>query len=74
MKFTIFGLGDTSYEQYNEMGKVFDESLEKLGGVRIYEMGVGNAEHHTTEDDFDRWRNQFWENLIKPFEETQTSE
>jgi sulfite reductase alpha subunit-like flavoprotein len=27
MKFAIFGLGDTSYEQYNEMGKQFDEGL-----------------------------------------------
>ena len=24
IRFTIFGLGDTSYEQYNEMGKQFD--------------------------------------------------
>lgn len=56
MNFTIFGLGDTSYEQFNEMGKVFDESFEQLGGVRLYPMGVGNSEHHTTEDDFDKWR------------------
>lgn len=28
MDFCIFGLGDTSYEQYNEMGKFFDKSFE----------------------------------------------
>ena len=28
MNFAIFGLGDTSYEQYNEMGKVFDQNFE----------------------------------------------
>lgn len=32
MKFSIFGLGDTSYEQYNEMGKEFDAGFEELGG------------------------------------------
>ena len=52
MCYTIFGLGDTSYEQFNEMGVQFDKAFEQLGAKRLYEMGVGNAEHHTTEDDF----------------------
>lgn len=56
MKYTIFGLGDTSYEQYNEMGKQFDEGFEKLGGERIHELGDGNAETFSTEDDFDKWK------------------
>lgn len=53
MNYTIFGLGDTSYEQYNEMGKVMDEGFEKLGATRIYPLGAANAEFFTTEDDFD---------------------
>lgn len=74
MNFTIFGLGDTSYEQYNEMGIQFDKAFEELGGKRLFAMGVGNAEHHTTEDDFEDWRAGLWPKLIEPFEQTQTQE
>jgi NADPH-ferrihemoprotein reductase len=52
MCYTIFGLGDTSYEQFNEIGIQFDKGFEQLGAKRLYDMGVANAEHHTTEDDF----------------------
>jgi len=52
MKFCIFGLGDTSYEQFNEIAKYFDKSLTALGATRIGEVGAGNAETFATEDDF----------------------
>jgi NADPH-ferrihemoprotein reductase len=64
MKFAIFGLGDTSYEQYNEMGKYFDKGFEQLGATRLCAMECGNAEHHTTEDDFENWRIKLWPALI----------
>jgi len=35
LRFSVCALGDTSYEKYCEMGKVFDERLEKLGGERL---------------------------------------
>lgn len=71
MSFSIFGLGDTSYEQYNEMGKVFDESFEKLGGNRLHEMGVGNAETFSTEDDFNKWKEDLWKNIIEHYVKTE---
>ena len=64
MSFAIFGLGDTSYEQYNEMGNYFDESFEKLGGKRLQPAGVGNAETFSTEDDFNKWKENLWSNII----------
>ena len=64
MNFAIFGLGDTSYEQFNEMGRFFDESFEKLGGKRLHDMGVGNAETFSTEDDFNKWKENLWSNII----------
>ena len=67
MKFAIFGLGDTSYEQYNEMGRVFDESFEKLGGSRFHDMGVGNAETFSTEDDFNKWKENIWSKLVEVY-------
>jgi hypothetical protein len=33
-------------------------------------MGVSNAEHFTTEDDFEKWRQDLWVNLFKPYIET----
>jgi len=35
VKFSVCGLGDTSYEQFCEIGKQFDARLEKLGASRI---------------------------------------
>lgn len=35
VKFSVCGLGDTSYEQFCEIGKQFDARLEKLGGERV---------------------------------------
>ena len=67
MNFTIFGLGDTSYEQYNEMGKVFDESFETLGGNRIHEMACGNAETFSTEDDFNKWKEDLWSKIFEHY-------
>lgn len=34
-RFTVCALGDTSYEKFCEMGKIFDERLEKFGAERI---------------------------------------
>lgn len=44
MRFAVFGLGDTSYENYNAMGKFFNSGMEELGAERIYKYGEGNAE------------------------------
>ena len=64
MKFAIFGLGDTSYEQFNEMGIQFDKKFEELGGERVFAMGSGNAETFSTETDFETWKKDLWKDLI----------
>ena len=74
MNFSIFGLGDTSYEQYNEMGKVFDEGFEKLGANRLHEMTCGNAETFTTEDDFNKWKEDLWSKIIAHYVSSESSE
>jgi len=73
MSFSVFGLGDTSYEQYNEMGKVFDENFEKLGGKRMHEMACGNAETFSTEDDFTKWKDNLWTSIFAHFAKSETS-
>lgn len=74
MKFAVFGLGDTSYEQYNVMGKYFNESFEELGAQRIFKYGEGNAEGNKTEDDFNEWRKTFWKEILDHYISIQTPE
>ncbi len=74
MKFVVFGLGDTSYEMYNVMGKFFNSGLEELGAERIYKYGEGNAEGNKTEDDFNEWRKDFWSEVLAYYSKSQTQE
>jgi len=38
----VFGLGNKTYEHYNEMGHYVDKRLEQLGANRIFELGLGD--------------------------------
>lgn len=67
MNYTIFGLGDTSYEQYNEMGVQFEKGFDKLGAKKIYDCGVGNAETFSTETDFAAWKESLWTKLTEHY-------
>jgi len=51
-RFTVLGLGDTSYEQYCQMGKDFDAQLEKLGGNRVSPRVDCDVDY---EDDASAW-------------------
>ena len=67
MKFCTFGLADSSYEQFNQMGKEFDAGFEQLGAERLYDMGVGNAETFSTEDDFNKWKETLWSKIFEHY-------
>uniref|UniRef100_A0A1I7ZKU9 NADPH--hemoprotein reductase n=1 Tax=Steinernema glaseri TaxID=37863 RepID=A0A1I7ZKU9_9BILA len=58
VRFSVFGLGNKTYEHYNEMGKFFDRRLEELGAERVYELGLGDDDANL-EEDFMRWREGF---------------
>jgi NADPH-ferrihemoprotein reductase len=64
VRFSVFGLGDSSYEQYNAIGKFINEGLEELGAERVYKYGEGNAEGNHTEDDFNEWKAEMWKDLF----------
>ncbi len=74
LKYTIFGLGDTSYEQFNAMGRYFDKELSTLGGERIYKYGEGNAEKNKTEDDFIDWKMCLWKDMAKYYASNESTE
>lgn len=42
MLFQVFGLGNKTYEHYNEVAKYVDKRLDELGATRVYELGLGD--------------------------------
>ncbi|XP_049858978.1 NADPH--cytochrome P450 reductase [Schistocerca gregaria] len=59
LNYAVFGLGNKTYEHYNEVAKYIDKRLEDLGATRVYEMGLGDDDANI-EDDFITWKDQFW--------------
>jgi sulfite reductase (NADPH) flavoprotein alpha-component len=53
-RFSVLGLGDTSYEEFCKMGKDFDARLEALGAQRIYDRVDCDVDF---DDDFAKWHN-----------------
>jgi sulfite reductase (NADPH) flavoprotein alpha-component len=51
-RFSVLGLGDTSYEHFCKMGKDFDSRIEALGGHRIYARKDCDVDF---DDDYTAW-------------------
>uniref|UniRef100_A0A3P8WTS6 NADPH--cytochrome P450 reductase n=2 Tax=Cynoglossus semilaevis TaxID=244447 RepID=A0A3P8WTS6_CYNSE len=66
LNYSIFGLGNKTYEHYNAMGKYVDKRLEELGAKRIYDLGMGDDDGNI-EEDFISWREQFWPAVCEHF-------
>jgi NADPH-ferrihemoprotein reductase len=54
VSYSVFGLGNKKYQNYNKMGKTTNSTLEKFGAKRIYEYGEGD-DGGIIEDDFKVW-------------------
>ena len=52
VKFSVCGLGDTSYEKFCEIGKQFDARLEELGGKRVAQRADCDVDY---EESFTGW-------------------
>ncbi len=52
VKFSVCALGDTSYEQFCEIGKQFDARLEKLGAKRVFDRVDCDVDY---EDSYSEW-------------------
>ena len=46
------GLGDTSYEMFNEFARQLDAQLERLGAEKISDRVEADVDY---EEDFDNW-------------------
>ncbi|CAG9817113.1 unnamed protein product [Phaedon cochleariae] len=66
LTYTVFGLGNKSYEYYNRVAINVDKRLKELGATRIYDLGLGDDDANI-EDDFITWKDQFWPTVCEYF-------
>ena len=52
VNFTVFGLGNKTYEKYNTVAKYIDKMMDIRGARRIYELGLGDDDDNL-DDDFE---------------------
>nr|AUX13058.1 NADPH-cytochrome P450 reductase [Apolygus lucorum] len=66
LNYAVFGLGNKTYEHYNEVGIYVDKRLEELGATRVIELGLGDDDANI-EDDFITWKDKFWPTVCEYF-------
>jgi len=66
VKFAVFGLGDSSYAQFNFVGKKLYNRLVQIGAEPIFKRGDGDDQHRLgLEGVLDPWLIEFWNTLLK---------
>ena len=64
MRFTVFGLGDSSYELFNAMAKKLTKRLLDLGASLFHDMALGDYQHDFEyQGEFDPWMDSLWPKL-----------
>lgn len=64
LKYAVFGLGNRTYDKFNEMGKVIDARLAELGAQRVCSAGEGDDDQNI-ENDFLVWKRTFSQSVCK---------
>jgi NADPH-ferrihemoprotein reductase len=59
LNFAVFGLGNRTYELFNEVGRYMDKSLSTLGANRLCNAGEGD-DNEDIEEDFSKWCETLW--------------
>lgn len=63
VKYTVFGLGNSTYEFYNAMGAKLNDRFEALGAERIAPYGQGDDGIGTMDEDFLSWKEECFDSL-----------
>lgn len=66
LNYAVFGLGNKTYEHYNQVAVYVDKRLEELGASRVYDLGLGDDDANI-EDDFITWKDKFWPAVCEHF-------
>ncbi|KAH6986579.1 FAD binding domain-containing protein [Ilyonectria destructans] len=65
LRYAAFGLGNSTYEHYNDMIRNIDSVLQYHGAQRIGNVGEGDDGKGTIEDEFIAWKEPMWAVLAK---------
>jgi NADPH-ferrihemoprotein reductase len=57
--YAVFALGNRQYEHFCAVGRVLDERVAELGGIRVVDHGEGDDDG-SLEDDYSNWKKDFW--------------
>ena len=64
LNFTVFGLGDSTYDNYNVIARKLFIRLKQLGGTAFHNKGLGDDMHDFGyEAEYHPWCNILWERL-----------
>ena len=63
LRFTVFGLGNSTYEFYNAIGRKLNTTLEEKGAERFAEYGEGDDGLGTLDEDFLSWKDNVFDSL-----------
>ncbi len=59
LKYVNFGLGNKTYEHYNEIARKIDRELAAMSAIRIGERGEGDDDK-SMEEDYLEWKDGMW--------------
>lgn len=63
IRFSVFGLGNSTYEFYNAIGKKANTQLELKGAKRFAPHGEGDDGKGSLDEDYMSWKEQVFESL-----------
>ena len=64
LNFTVFGLGDSSYEIFNAMARKMYQRLLQLGANCFHDRALGDTQHDFGyEAEFDPWLESLWDSI-----------
>lgn len=64
LRYVVFGLGNKTYEHFNEIAKKIDKRLTELGAKRIGVVGEGDDDK-SMEEDYIAWKDGMWDDFQK---------
>jgi NADPH-ferrihemoprotein reductase len=70
--FAVFGLGNSTYQFFNQMGKITHSSLKNLGATPLHPLAEGDASEDI-DADFENWREAILPIIHKFYQQNSTS-
>ncbi|KAK9764254.1 NAPDH-dependent diflavin reductase, variant 2 [Basidiobolus ranarum] len=68
MEYTVFGLGDSSYQKFNFPSKKLYKRLSQLGAQGFFPRGDGDDQHYLGVDGtLNSWLQGMWETLLRKY-------